>query len=258
MSRVIDECISEYSWTNEDTKDYGIGWTDIIHGPNGTYNNSASYYQYTEASEIDSWPYWAGHAVYSGGGYLIRLQGEESDMQAVVDDLVETGWIDRYTRAVFVEFTVYNPMTNLFGICTFVAEFLNSGGIDGYYRIEPMNLLGFFSNAMLFQLICQIVYLIFILVFIIKEIRKLVKQGKKYFKEPWNWVEMCIIGLSIGAVVIYFYRLIQAEQLTSIFEKSGGNAYMNFRYVGYWNEVLLYFVGWLVFLATVKFLRLLR
>ncbi len=27
---------------------------------------------------------------------------------------------------------------------------------------------------------------------------------------------------------------------------------------GYWNELLLYFISWLVFLATVKFIRLLR
>ena len=31
-------------------------------------------------------------------------------------------WIDKYTRAVFVEFTVYNAFVNLFGIVTLLAE----------------------------------------------------------------------------------------------------------------------------------------
>ncbi len=33
---------------------------------------------------------------------------------------------------------------------------------------------------------------------------------------------------------------------------------MKFQYVAYWNELLTYMIGWLVFLATIKFLRLLR
>ena len=243
---------------DEDSGDYGEGWTDLTPGLNHTYNNTSPEFTFTSASDLDSWPFWARHAVYGGGGYVVKLVGEESDMVNKINELMEKGWVDRYTRAIFLEFTVYNPFVNLFGICTFVAEFMYSGGIDGYYRVEPMNLLGFFASAMLFQLICQIVYLLFIIVFIVKEIRKLFKSGRKYFSEPWNWVELFIIALSIAAVVIYFYRWIMAEALTEIFARSGGNEYMNFRYVGYWNEVLLYLVGWLVFLATLKFIRLLR
>ena len=33
---------------------------------------------------------------------------------------------------------------------------------------------------------------------------------------------------------------------------------MKFQYVNYWNETLLYLLGWLVFIATIKFVRLLR
>jgi polycystin 1L2 len=33
-----------------------------------------------------------------------------------MSELEQDGWIDRYTRAVFVEFTVYNPGVNLFAV----------------------------------------------------------------------------------------------------------------------------------------------
>jgi hypothetical protein len=45
-----------------------------------------------------------------------------------------------------------------------------------------MNLLGYVSGAQLFQIVCQVFFLCFILFFIIKEIRKVVKLKKDYFK----------------------------------------------------------------------------
>ena len=69
---------------------------------------------------------------------------------------------------------------------------------------------------------------------------------------------MTIIAFSVAAVSIYIYRLLAANKLTSRFAASHGNEYIKFQYVGYWNEVLMYMVGILVFLGNVKFLRLLR
>ena len=58
--------------------------------------------------------------------------------------------------------------------------------------------------------------------------------------------------------MLYFYRYFVTRSLTEKFEENHGNEYMNFQYVVYWNELLTYMIGWLVFLATIKFLKLLR
>ena len=42
------------------------------------------------------------------------------------------------------------------------------------------------------------------------------------------------------------------HKLTKRFEETEGNGYMKFQYAIYWNELLLYFVGLLCFLATIK------
>ena len=101
-------------------------------------------------------------------------------------------------------------------------------------------------------------YLIIVIVFIVKEVRKLRKARREYFREFWNWMELVVIALSVTGIVMYFYRYYVARTLTQEFEDSHGNAYMNFQYVQYWNELLTYMIGWLVFLATIKFLKLLR
>ena len=42
--------------------------------------------------------------------------------------LQQQRWINNHTRAVFLEFAVYNANVNLFGIATIVAEFIPGGG----------------------------------------------------------------------------------------------------------------------------------
>ena len=71
-------------------------------------------------------------------------------------------------------------------------------------------------------------------------------------------MEMGIIAMSLGAIVIYFYRMFETKKLTKRFKESNGMDYIKFQYVGYWNEIFTYMMGWTVFFATLKFMRLLR
>ncbi len=254
MRGYIEECFGEYGMDKEQSRDYGPGWTEWT-----SQNETAPEgYRYVDSDELDGWPFWGGHEIYSGGGYVIELKGSVRELKQKLKRYQDELWVDRYTRAIFIEFTVYNPYVNLFGVVTMIAEFIPSTGMHPFIRVDPVNLLGYVSNARLFQYICQGTYLCFILFFIIKEFRKLLRHGKKYFREPWNYIEVAIIVLSIGATVIYFYRLLVTQEKTTLFKETHGNGYMKFQYVAYWNELLLYLVGWLVFLATVKFIRLLR
>ena len=121
-----------------------------------------------------------------------------------------------------------------------------------------MNLLGSMGSMALFELGIQIIYAIFILFFIVKEARNFWKQRRTYFTEYWNWVELAIIGLSLMAMVMYVYRYIMVDKLLKVFAATAGNGYMKFQMVAYWNEQMLYGIGLLVFLATLKFIRILR
>ena len=63
---------------------------------------------HSKAGELNGYPYWGTLSVYSGGGYVLALEGSKTDLQAMMERLERENWIDKYTRAVFVEFTVYN------------------------------------------------------------------------------------------------------------------------------------------------------
>ena len=42
----------------------------------------------------------------------------------------------------------------------------------------------------------------------------------------WNLVEMGIIAMSLGAIVIYFYRMFETKKLTKRFKESNGLDYI--------------------------------
>ena len=51
---------------------------------------------------------------YGGGGFVAPFSKDYATTMAIIDDLKQNLWIDRGTRAVFLDFTVYNANLNLF------------------------------------------------------------------------------------------------------------------------------------------------
>ncbi|KAK3089119.1 hypothetical protein FSP39_001015, partial [Pinctada imbricata] len=256
MQSVISECNDAYDIDEQDEGTYRAGWLPLT--GNSSVDEDREEYKYLTAKSLDGYPYFGTMAVYGGGGYIVRLRGNTTVLYDKLDQLQREGWVDKYTRAVFIEFTGYNPGVNLFGISTLLLEVLPSQGFFPAYRFEPVMLLPYMDSVMLFQIACEIIYLLFTLVFTIQLLRGLIREKKEFFREFWNLVDIGICAMSITAIVIYFYRLFETNRLTERFKISHGNEYMKFQYVGYWSELFSYIIGWLVFFASLKFLKLLR
>lgn len=62
--------------------------------------------------ELDGYPAVGDLDVYGGGGYVVALKGRESDLKKLLVQLQMENWIDKYTRMVVVEFSVFNAQVN--------------------------------------------------------------------------------------------------------------------------------------------------
>ena len=51
---------------------------------------------------------------YGGGGFVAPFSKDYATTMAILEELKANLWIDRGTRAVFLDFTVYNANLNLF------------------------------------------------------------------------------------------------------------------------------------------------
>jgi len=66
------------------------------------------------AEELDSSGYWGIISTYSGGGYVQDLTFDGAVSKNLIQTLEANNWLDRGTRAVFVDFSLYNANINLF------------------------------------------------------------------------------------------------------------------------------------------------
>lgn len=88
--------------------------------------------------------YFSGlRATYGGGGYVADLTTSPMKAKRLIDDLIKYNWIDYYTRAVFLEFTVYNPNINLFAYVNYLFEFPPTGGVLPFPRVMSFEVYNF-------------------------------------------------------------------------------------------------------------------
>lgn len=255
---VSNSCIATYSSNKEDRKSYGPKWQPL-NVSRAVALDTHPAFVYKDADTLNGYIYIGKITSYAGGGYVHELRGSLPRLQAEVETLRKNHWIDKQTRAVFYEFTIYVPNTNLFGVATMLLESPGTGGFWPSFRFEPANLLSFMaSNSKAFEIACQALWVCMLIFYMVKEARKVHKEKKAYFTFFWNWVEVFIIGASFGSIAAYAFMIIATNQLTAEFAKYKGNRYIKFQFVAYWHENLSYATSFIVFAATIKFIRLLR
>lgn len=108
-------------------------------------------------------------------------------------------------------------------------------------------------------MIGQLIYVIFIISFAVKEIKKMIKLRCEYFKSFWNLMEFLVLLLSLIGVGMYIMRAGFATLgLKMLQEEKCANPFVNFNTIALWDETYVTILAMLCFVATIKFLRLLR
>lgn len=92
------------------------------------FDTPDEFFTYSTSESLGGYPYWGIFSTYGGGGYVAELGQSMTDARSVVQSLMDNNWVDNNTRAIFIEVNLYNPNNNLWGVCLYVLEFLQTGG----------------------------------------------------------------------------------------------------------------------------------
>ena len=133
-------CEYDYNFLNEEKRSFEPGWLSETKIKNNS--KIAQSFEYKSSDELDTYVYQGDHGSYSGNGYVYELRGRLSDIRNNLSTLHQLGWIDPWTRAIMIQFSLYNPNVDLFISNTLITEFLSTGGIYPQSRFEPVNLSG--------------------------------------------------------------------------------------------------------------------
>ena len=78
---------------------------------------------------------------YSGGGFVQDLDAQRDIAEKQLEVLKAKLWLNRGTRVVFLDFTVYNANINLFCQIKLIVEFPASGGAVTSKRFQSVKLI---------------------------------------------------------------------------------------------------------------------
>lgn len=181
-------------------------------------------FQYQTADELQGYSISGDYSTYGGDGYVYEMRGQLSYIQGNLSLLQQLDWIDRQTRAVMVEYTLYNPNINMLIVAEILIELLPTGNILTYSRFEPLNLFNEINDSgTTLKIGIYCVYMVLIIYFMNIELYKMYRQGIRIYKKSfWNYIEWLLILFSALAFGLFFYRLSVAYQVLSFFSKTQG------------------------------------
>ncbi|CAF1043359.1 unnamed protein product [Rotaria sordida] len=253
--RIISKCKKDYSLFDEEKRLFQPGWINQISIEIEYSSSILKAFKYTTSDKLDTYIYIGQHETYSGGGYIYEFRGRLLDLKSNLSKLHQLEWIDDKTRAIFIQLTLYNPNVQLFTSATFLVEFLSTSSISPTVRFEPLN---FYVFTSVLQLVCTILYIIFIIYFIIIEIRLLFQLKLNYFCQFRSLIELGIIVCSLGNVVVYLWRFQECKRISRLFKETNGYVYINLEFAVYVNDLLTFFLSFCCFFGTIKFIHLFR
>ncbi|XP_071131781.1 polycystin-1-like protein 2 [Mytilus edulis] len=251
-------CYDKYSLLREDDRSYCVGWES---GPcvrdEAVYNITSAAWKFSSAVDIWGLPTTGQHSTYSGGGYLADFGVNNEISQQMLKDLYKYVWIDRKTRAVFTEFTLYNVNENLFVYLSFLCEFPEVGGVlltPSIQFFRPYQHVGSYGFLVF---ICEIFILLSFILFIVRMIITICKERVKFLKEMWNVFDLFIVILFFIGFIMYVGRCVMINKSMAAFHK---NIYkfVNFGHLATWDEMLNVVIAILIFLTTIRLMRVLN
>uniref|UniRef100_A0A8C5EC22 Polycystin-2 n=1 Tax=Gouania willdenowi TaxID=441366 RepID=A0A8C5EC22_GOUWI len=218
----VQDCYNIYSPANEDTLTFGPG--------NGTA------WVYTKDKEMNSSSYWGQVSKYGGGGFFQDLARTKEESAVQLQFLKEHLWLDRGTRAVFLDFSVYNGNINLFciyhqnrklnissiAICCpgplarslflpflfvipalmlfrLLVEFPATGGVVTSWQFQTVRLIRYVSSWDYFVGVCEVAFCMFIIYYVVEEVLEIRIHRLHYFKSVWNCLDVLIVAVSVEA-----------------------------------------------------------
>lgn len=188
----VQDCYNMYTPANEDTASFGP--------KNGTA------WVYASESETNGSSYWGQVSKYGGGGFYQDLSRTKEESKVRLQFLKDHLWLDRGTRAVFLDFSVYNGNINLFCIARLLVEFPATGGVVTSWQFQTVRLIRYMSSWDYFVAVCEVAFCLFILYYVVEEVLEIRIHRLHYFKSLWNCLDVLIVALSVVAIIMNITR----------------------------------------------------
>ncbi|XP_039950258.1 polycystic kidney disease 2-like 2 protein [Bactrocera tryoni] len=237
FGRYFSKCYADYSSSDEDT-------TAIYKGT-----------KYSTLSALGADSIWGQITTYRGGGFVRSLSYDFNENNQILSDLKSRKWLDRASRLIMVEFTLYNANKDLVNNIKFIGELPSTGGVVTTYSIESVKLASVFWRDGIAILVIGVIFYLFILYYTIVEILEVIRIGfTNYVRILWNFVDFLIIVLAYYTLFYNIWHPFYVNGLYKRFEKNP-NEYLQLDKLCFWNLTYRAVFAICAFLVCMKILK---
>lgn len=200
---------------------------------------------------------------YPAGGYIMDLGYSAQEAKSNVAALKHSQWIDRNTAAIFIEYSLLNPVSGHITAIAYITECLSSGGIAKYrhwlsfrpfyiYQLKDITVI----LLQLFHL-GTIGWLIFLLLSEFAEVRWRPLAITMICFDMWHIFNILNIITTISAYFIYAKYLVSVLQLTGAYREDPSK-FHQFSEAGYYNTLYFNFLSLAAFFSYIRILKVMR
>ncbi len=230
------------------------------------YNNFVNAFEYDAEKEARVTLYEAWRLAYpSKGGYIVRMPNNMGNAAAsqLINDLHSTKWVDGATRAVIIEFAVYNKQTMIFVQTKLFVEFFTTGGAFTYPQFAVCKLASVGTATHLrhqsMALTFRIIVFVFVLVLILQEFRELYQEGVRgYFTSVWNYIDLINYGIFLIQMFYFISYYSFQDEVKDALEGSDATKFVDIAYLSQLYNYVDYIAAVNMLLSTLKIFQYLE
>ncbi len=158
-----------------------------------------------------------GQDSYGDGGYVAYLGLDGTSARETLADLFESRWVDRATRALGIDFNVYNSDTNLLTVVRLMVDVLPTGFITPSYRALTFKINLYATPIDYLRAAGEVIVLLGVLYYLSQEVNQLIKSRpkKRYFSDAGNAFDLMLQAL-MAACIIYWAYFVTSGDGTSL------------------------------------------
>ncbi|XP_051784850.1 polycystic kidney disease protein 1-like 1 [Erpetoichthys calabaricus] len=188
----------------------------------------------------------------------LTLGRTRTEMIDTLTQLKSVGWLDKNTKAVVVQFTLYNPPSNLFTTVSLLME-ISAGTVFSSTLIESANVYQIISICDYLIMAFELLFLILIFLQLYFQICTMIIKGFiVYWQESWNWLEMVIIITGLFRFLYYIYQFHLVMEVIDELQKQNFMTFIDIRILSYVEQFTRSLQGIVIFLFLIKYIHLFR
>lgn len=195
--------------------------------------------------------------VYGRSGYVSDLDINAGLSIVIMDELRKNLWIDRQTRALIIEYSLYNPSKQIYTSVSLMAEFPSSGGVTTSYRILSFQSAIHHTKSSTFSQSIAYIFVALSALMALSQTSLLLYQGCNYFNDNWQILDGIIAICNVVVAIMFTIRTIAVDKVMVSYHRDP-TEFLNLYPPAFIDRISADVFAFSVFFMTLKLLKILR